>query len=137
MQLLLRPIQILAFAALIGRPIEFEAQTILVQPYLQNATPASMVIMWETNVNTETTLHYGLTTSLGSSLSGTAITTLGSTQLHTASLTGLSAATRYYYKAKTGSWESSIFNFVTPPSAGSEQNFNIVLMSDMQKDGGN
>ena len=137
MQLLLRPIQILAFAALIGRPIEFEAQTILVQPYLQNATPASMVIMWETNVNTETTLQYGLTTSLGSSLSGTAITTLGSTQLHTASLTGLSAATRYYYKAKTGSWESSIFNFVTPPSAGSEQNFNIVLMSDMQKDGGN
>ena len=118
-------------------PYEMLAQTILVQPYLQNATPSSMVIMWETNINTESIVQYGPTQSLGSSASGTTITTLGSTILHTVSLTGLAAGTRYYYKVVTGSAQSSIFDFVSPPLKSSEAGFNIVLMSDMQKDGGN
>ncbi|MBK9981776.1 MAG: metallophosphoesterase [Saprospiraceae bacterium] len=113
------------------------AQTILVQPYLQNATPTSIVIMWETNVNTASTVQYGTTPSLGSSTSGTTITTLGNTVLHTVNLTGLTPATRYYYKAITGAWESSIYDFVAEPLRNSETNFNIVLMSDMQKDGSN
>ena len=112
-------------------------QTLLVQPYLQSATPSSMVIMWETNVNTETIVQYGLTTSLGNSSSGTTITTLGSTILHTAPLTGLTPGTRYFYKVITGSAQSSIFEFVSPPLSSSEAPFNIVLMSDMQKDGSN
>jgi acid phosphatase type 7 len=116
---------------------EVRTQTMLVQPYLQNATTTSMVIMWETNTNTESTVQYGLTASLGLSASGTTITTLGSTILHTVSLTGLSPDTRYYYKAITGSAQSSVYDFVTPPLRESEANCNIVLMSDMQKDGGN
>ncbi|MBK8829902.1 MAG: fibronectin type III domain-containing protein [Saprospiraceae bacterium] len=113
------------------------SQTILVQPYLQLATPTSMVVMWETNTNTETIVQYGVTPSLGSSASGTTLVTLNATVLHTSSLTGLSPATRYYYKAKTGSWQSAIYDFVTPPNRDSEASFNIVLMSDMQKDGSN
>lgn len=134
---LLRPAFLFLMMTLTGYVENLQAQTILVQPYLQNATPSSIVIMWETNVNTETILQYGLTTSLGSSVTGSVITTLGNTQLHTANLTGLNAATRYYYRAKTGTWQSAIYNFVTPPLSTSEQSFNIVLMSDMQKDGGN
>jgi len=80
------------------------SQTILVQPYLQLATPTSMVVMWETNTNTETILEYGITQNLGSFASGTTIVTLNATILHTSTLTGLSPATRYYYKAVTGSW---------------------------------
>lgn len=117
--------------------LKLHAQTILVQPYLQNATPTSMVIMWETDVNTETTVQYGVTQSLGNSSNGTTITTLGNTILHTVSLTDLSPATRYYYKAITGTWQSVIYDFVTVPLRNSEANFNIVLMSDMQKDGAN
>ena len=112
-------------------------QTLLVQPYLQSATPTSMVIMWETNVNTESIVQYGLTPSLGSSTSGTSMTTLGSTILHTVTLTGLTPAARYYYKVITGSAQSSVFDFVAPPLRNSEVPVNIVLMSDMQKDGGN
>ncbi len=112
-------------------------QTALVLPYLQNATETSIVVMWETNVNTETILQYGTSPGLGSSVNGTSITTLGNTVLHTVSLTGLTPATRYYYKTLTGSWQSSVYDFVTPPLRTSEQGLNIVLMSDMQKDGGN
>lgn len=114
-----------------------QAQIILVQPYLQNATTSSIVIMWETDVNTETNLQYGLTTSLGTTVIGSSLTTLNNTQLHTATPPGLSSATKYYYRAKTGAFQSAIYNFITPPLANSEQNFNIVLMSDMQKDGSN
>ena len=118
-------------------PSDIKAQTVLVQPYLQDAEPTSMVIMWETNTNTESIIQYGLTQTLGSTTSGTNITTLGSTVLHTVSLTGLTPDTRYYYKSVTGGWQSAIYDFVTPPTRNSEKNFNIVLMSDMQKDGGN
>jgi len=112
-------------------------QNILVQPYLQLATPTSIVIMWETDVNAEGKVLYGLTSDLGSFSQGTSITTLGSTQLHSATLTGLTPGTFYYYKAITGSWQSSVYDFVTPPDRNSEAPLNIVLMSDMQKDGGN
>jgi hypothetical protein len=118
-------------------PFVSSAQTITIQPYLQNATPTSMVIMWETNTNTESIVQYGLTQNLGSSTSGTTITTPGNTILHTATLSGLTPGTRYYYKAITGAWQSGIFDFVTPPERNSEADVNIVLMSDMQKDGSN
>ncbi|MDQ3018052.1 MAG: metallophosphoesterase family protein, partial [Bacteroidota bacterium] len=118
-------------------PITAIGQSILVEPYLQNATETSMVIMWETNNNTETRLNYGTTSALGITAAGTTITTLGSTILHTVVLTNLSPGNKYYYRATTGSWASAIYDFVTPPLRSSEQGFNIVLMSDMQKDGSN
>jgi hypothetical protein len=113
------------------------AQTGLVAPYLQSATPTSIVIMWETNTNPESIVEYGLTETLGSSQSGTAMTTLGNTQLHTVTLSGLAPGTRYFYKARTGSWQSGVYDFETPPLRTSEAPLNMVLMSDMQKDGGN
>ena len=53
------------------------SQTILIQPYLQNATPQSVVIMWETDIENESVVRYGTTPDLGTSVSGTSITTLG------------------------------------------------------------
>ena len=117
--------------------IAVQAQTILIQPYLQDAEPTSMIIKWETDVNTESIVQYGTTQSLGQSTSGSTITTLGGKILHSVQLSNLTPDTRYFYKAITGNWQSSIFDFVTPPNRNSEASFNIVLMSDMQKDGSN
>ena len=117
--------------------LSLSAQTILIQPYLQDAEPTSIIIKWETDVNTQSTIQYGVTSSLGQTANGTVITTLGGKILHSVQLTNLSPATRYFYKAITGNWQSSIFDFVTPPNRNSEASFNIVLMSDMQKDGSN
>ncbi len=122
------------FCSLSLRLSLLSSQTILVNPYLQLATPTSIHIMWETNTNTQSIVQYGTTISLGSSVSGTAFTSLGSTIHHDVTLTGLQPGTRYYYKAITGSWQSAIWQFVTPAQKTSEESFNIVLMSDMQRD---
>ncbi|MDP6909035.1 MAG: FN3 domain-containing metallophosphoesterase family protein, partial [Flavobacteriales bacterium] len=107
----------------------------VVKPYLQNAEPTSIHVMWETNTDNSTTVEYGLTSSLGSSMSGTAATGNGASFVHDVELTGLQPATKYYYKAITGSTESDVYFFKTPPLASTEASFNIVAMSDMQQDG--
>lgn len=113
------------------------AQSINVTPYLQDATPNSIYIMWETTSGTESTVEWGTTPALGNSTSGSAQTGFLTSQIHDTQLSGLSPDTRYYYRVKTGAAQSSIYNFITPPLKSSEQSFNILLMSDMQRDGSN
>ncbi len=110
------------------------AQTIVVQPYLQDAEPTSMVIMWETDNNDSSAVEYGTTPSLGSILGGTAVTGNGTSRIHTVPLMGLTPATRYYYKAVTGTVESAIYEFNTPALQSAETTTGIVAMSDMQQD---
>ncbi|MDC0231067.1 fibronectin type III domain-containing protein, partial [Aureispira] len=113
------------------------AQTIVVEPYLQNADTSSMVIMWETSSDNSTSVEYGSTTSLGTIVTGSAITGNGSSQIHTVSLTGLTPATRYYYKVITGSITSSVYEFITPALPSAETQTNLIAMSDMQWDWSN
>jgi hypothetical protein len=110
------------------------AQNLVVKPYLQNAEPTSIHIMWETSSDNSSTVEYGTTTSLGTSVVGTAFTGSGSSYVHDVELTGLQPATKYYYKVVTGSLESDVYHFITPPLKSSEASFNIVAMSDMQQD---
>jgi len=110
------------------------SQTLVVKPYLQNAEPTSIHIMWETSSNNASVVEYGPTSSLGSSVSGTAFTGSGSSYVHDVELTGLQPATKYYYKAVTGSVESQVYFFKTPPLKSSNASFNVVAMSDMQQD---
>jgi phosphodiesterase/alkaline phosphatase D-like protein len=110
------------------------SQTIVVEPYLQDAEPNSMVIMWETSSDNSTSVEYGLTASLGLVASGTAITGNGTSQIHTVYLTGLAPNSRYYYKAITGTTQSAIYQFNTPALPEDESTTGIVAMSDMQQD---
>lgn len=110
------------------------SQTIVVEPYLQDAEPNSMVIMWETSSDNSTSVEYGLTASLGLVASGTAITGNGTSQIHTVNLTGLAPGSRYYYKAITGTTQSAVYQFNTPALPEDESTTGIVAMSDMQQD---
>ena len=110
------------------------AQNISVGPYLQDAEPTSMTIMWETSDGEESTVEWGMTNTLGNSSSGLFITGNGSSKIHTTLVNGLTANTKYYYRVITGSVQSNIFDFVTPPESNSEASFNIIAMSDMQQD---
>lgn len=114
-------------------PFFLFAQNIIVKPYLQNAEPNSIHIMWETSTNGSTEVDYGLTNTLGTTVTGTSETGFILSRIHDVHLTGLQPATKYYYKVRTDNTESTIYHFRTPPLKDSEASFNIVAMSDMQQ----
>ncbi len=108
---------------------------ILVQPYLQDATPNSIKIMWETSSGEESLVEYGLTPKLEQKVKGIAFDINYTTsRIHEVKLAGLKRFTTYYYRVKTGKVVSKIFQFKTPPFASDHESFNIIAMSDMQKD---
>ncbi len=111
------------------------AQIIKVKPYLQDASPHSIFILWETDSDNESTVEYGLTADLGNTATGTAQTTVGTARLHEVELENLDRFTRYYYRVKTGVAVSDIYEFKTPPFASDAESFRMVAMSDMQRDG--
>jgi hypothetical protein len=114
------------------------AQTIKVQPYPQDVTTSSAYILWETNNFTESTVEWGTSTALGNSNSGTSFNATDTNyKMHEVQLTGLSPATKYYYRVKTGSAISPIYNFKTNPTPDSEASFTFVAVSDMQVDNAN
>ena len=110
-------------------------QTFLTQPYLENAEPTHINVSWITNSNSGSTVEWGTTEALGSFTSGNSFTTLFGDEVHAVELIGLSPATKYYYRAVTGSVNSEINSFHTPALQSAEASFNLVAMSDMQIDG--
>ena len=84
--------------------MELTAQTepqILVQPYLQDAEPNSIVIMWETTSGEESTVEWGTTEKLGKKTSGKAEDiNFSESRVHIVKLEGLKRFTEYYYRVK-------------------------------------
>lgn len=112
-----------------------QAQTIKVQPYLQDATPTSIYILWETDSLSESIVEWGLTDVLGNSTTGTADSSVNTARIHEVKLEGLTRFTKYFYRVKTGNAISEIYTFKTPPFASDQESFRIIAMSDMQRDG--
>ena len=111
-----------------------QAQEIKVQPYLQDATPHSIYILWETDDNATSVVEWGTTENLGNTSIGTAQNSEGTAYIHEVKIDGLSRFTTYYYRVNSGNAVSDIFSFKTPPFASDEESFRIVAMSDMQRD---
>ena len=129
----LRKIQ-LVLLVILASCMTLKAQTIKVQPYLQDASPNSIYILWETDSMDESIAEWGLTNELGNLTSGTANASNGDARIHEVKLEGLERFTKYFYKVRTGSAESQIFSFKTPPFASDNESFRIISMSDMQYD---
>ncbi|UMB52747.1 metallophosphoesterase family protein [Lutibacter sp. A64] len=106
-----------------------------IEPYLQDATPSSIIIMWQTNKNEESIVEWGLTPKLGEKTEGIAYdVNFTEARIHEVTLKNLERFTNYYYRVKTGNTTSDIFQFKTPPFATDNKSFKIVAMSDMQYD---
>jgi hypothetical protein len=110
------------------------AQTITIQPYLQDASPHSISILWETDSEEESIVEWGPTEALGNQTLGIAYPSSGDARVHEVQLENLERFTKYYYRVKTGPAVSDIFAFKTPPFASDHESFRMVAMSDMQKD---
>ena len=115
------------------------SQEFIVQPYLQNATPNSISILWETDSDSPSIVEWGLVQFLNESTSGNSFTNYGNSKIHTVELTDLTPNTRYYYRVVVGNYGSysDLHDFITPPDPSSEASFRIIAMSDMQRDGSN
>jgi MYXO-CTERM domain-containing protein len=126
---------VLATLGLGARPAA--AQELHVQPYLQDATPTSVWISWETTSGEESRVEWGLDETLGATAMGSAIAIEGEARVHEVPLTGLSPATRYYYRVHTGTASSETSFFTTPPMPEAEASARFVFVSDMQRDRAN
>jgi len=115
------------------------SQTIVVAPYLQNGSPTSMTIMWETDASNNGFVDWGTAAGmLSNTVTSTSISSEGSNRIHTAKITGLIDDSKYYYQARTLTGEvSATYFFKTHPTKTSETSLNIVAMSDMQQDNSN
>jgi hypothetical protein len=115
------------------------SQEFVVQPYLQNATPNSISILWETDSDSPSIVEWGLVQFLNESTLGNSFTNYGNSKIHTVELTDLTPNTRYYYRVVVGNYDSysDLHDFITPPDPSSEASFRIIAMSDMQRDGSN
>ena len=117
--------------ALLSTPIL--AQNFIVKPYLQDATPSSITIMWETDYGDDSVVKWGLDTSVENTTTSIATSTPAGHQMHCVELSGLDRFTNYYYKVITGLIVSDIHMFKTPPFASDNEDFRFVAMSDMQQ----
>ncbi|WP_282160981.1 fibronectin type III domain-containing protein [Ulvibacterium marinum] len=107
----------------------------LVRPYLQDASPNSIKILWETSSGEESIVEWGLTPKLGQKDVGIAYdVNFSESRIHEVKIDGLKRFTEYYYRVITENATSDIFQFKTPPFAEDDESFKIVAMSDMQYD---
>ena len=82
--------------------------SIVVEPYLQNATPTSMTILWETDSASESIVEWGLSIFLTESTYGNSFANYGNSRIHTVELSDLLPDTRYYYRVVVGNHESIV-----------------------------
>lgn len=108
------------------------AQTISVVrgPYLQQATPTSIIIKWKTNSATSSKIYYG---SSPANLSAS-VTSTASTTNHEVKITGLSPYTKYYYSVANTSTVilpgANDLSFKTMPNYGQKGNYRFWIIGD-------
>ncbi len=97
------------------------------QPYLQDVTPYSVVIRWQTGNNIKGEVYFGESISI---LNFKAYEALKETTNHLVKITGLMPGTKYYYSVESSSDLDSSRYFITSPSAGSKKSVRIWAISD-------
>ena len=92
-------------------------------PYLQQLTPDSIVIMWETNTATDSQVDYddGVSDPVSFYVDE-------SVKIHEVLVDGLAADTEYYYTVTSGDVTSITSTFATAPET--ERNFRFVAYGD-------
>ena len=86
------------------------AQLVVVQPYLQNLTDQSVVVMWETEEANSWYLDWGVDQTFGQSLASQSTSLLNTGNfIQRVKLTGLVPSQRYYYSVRNNNYNSAVF----------------------------
>ncbi len=105
------------------------AQTITRGPYLQFGTPSSVVVRWRTDIATNSRVRFGVNAA---SLTGTTDVATVTTE-HEVKLSGLGAATQYFYSvgSTTTILASGVdYKFTTAPAFGAVQPTRVWVLGD-------
>jgi acid phosphatase type 7 len=134
------PALLFAFGAILASSLS-AATTIVRGPYLQTATPTSMVVRWRTDVTEASVVSYGIQRDQLTSLARSA----GVSSEHIVQLTGLQPDTKYYYavgavpavpptaEKKAGEDAPARYtthSFTTPPVPGPAKPTRIWVLGD-------
>lgn len=96
-------------------------------PYLQKATPDSLVIRWRTDVATDSAVRFSTDAT---NLNNAATDAVNTTE-HEVPLQGLAPDTQYFYSVGTSTAPlTSDYSFFTPPPVGSTQPTRIWVIGD-------
>jgi len=133
---------VLLLALLAAPPFLPAAPTILRGPYLQSATPTSLVVRWRTDTTEASVVSYG--TERGKLTQNSKSEGVGTE--HIVQLSGLQPATTYYYSVgpvavapaaaeKKSSGEDApgragVYSFTTPPPAGPAKPTRVWVLGD-------
>lgn len=122
----------LLLLALLGAPVVGHAANRLVRgPYLQSASPDSIVIRWRTQRDAKGLVRWGTTPESATNTTSHP----GRLTEHVVRLTGLQPNTRYYYRVgnETNDFHNLAgedFSFVTPPHRGTPRPVRIWAVGD-------
>ena len=128
-------IVLLALAAACCCAVEQAQAQFIVTPYLQQPTPTSMIVGFETQSDQLSMVEWGLTPDLGQTAFGTAQSSSAGTHIHHVEVASLQGGTRYWYRAVTESTIGQTHTFTTAPESGDESSFNFLAFSDAQYGG--
>lgn len=106
------------------------AESLARAPYLQKTTTSSIVIVWTTDAAADSMVEYGLDPA---NLDQVAVSAAAVTQ-HEVALSGLSPATRYYYRVGSAgnplAGGDALHHFDTAPVVASKQKFRAWIVGD-------
>lgn len=135
MKSMIRPLLALSFLALAG-PALSARTTILRGPYLQSATPTSMVVRWRTDVAEDSVVLYGPDRDQLTSKA----TAEGTATEHIVYLGNLQPGTRYFYQVGSGPERNDrgedvpmrgpVSSFTTPPVPGPAKSTRVWVLGD-------
>jgi acid phosphatase type 7 len=110
------------------------SQNIIVKPYLQDLTNNDVKILWETDNVGFCFVDYGINVfDLSQTVPSSNQIGNGNTKIHTAVLSNLTPNQKYYYKVRTSTTQSLVYNFTTYKNQNEEQDINFIAVSDIQQ----
>lgn len=116
-------------------PVLLLSQNILINPYLQNVSSSSIVIMWEVDQNENGYVEWGTSENFGNTTDATSQNSESGNYILTATLNQLNPNTKHYYRIVSGNTYSEMYSFYTENTTNNEASTKMIAMSDMQLDG--
>lgn len=107
------------------------ATELLAGPWLQQPTPTSVIVVWETDDGSTAEVAFGPSEALGHSASGSVQASSAGTVIHSVELRDLPVSSEVFYQVQLQDSAQDVFRTTLPVADGP---LTFVAMSDMQND---